>query len=200
MENLWEATSRATRYMKAIYSRCVRMTDDEWLEFMDEVELLAVRQFLNVKIRGRQYRRDQPFFNNVFSCVMSTFARKLNLYLKFIIKPKINSLEHLNDAHSMIVTNGEFEWHSHNDWQDLQRYTASGLPRYMNVYDNGINARKNLRHWLQRRTDSGFVRSEDEGDFWTYLEACDEFDITVNRNSRVYRNSMELENEKLRRF
>lgn len=189
MENLFSAAKFAAGFFKRSYKRKVVLTADEWDEVMDDVVLCAVRQFLTRKLGPHgNYCREHSFYLNVYSCVLSIFQDRLDYYFK-VIKQKIQSIDRILDANrkSFVCApvngfeTGPGELHRNEKLMNIP------MPRYTDDNDTRGKAQSNLRCWMNRSTHDTFCKYEDEEDYWSYVEACEELGIPVDKNAPLYR-------------
>lgn len=168
MENLFDACRVATYFMRQKYSSKLKLTKDEWDELSLDVELAAVRQFLSSKIGKHNYCREVSFYNNCLSCVMSEWSACVRRFLDRI-KVNIDNVDKLDpEARQSLVD------------------SARNL-RYITLHDGRAGAQSNLRSMMSRSTNESYLKKEDEDDFWSYLECCEEFGITPNKNAPLYK-------------
>lgn len=189
MENLFSAATFAAGFFKRSFRRKVMLTPDEWAEVMDDVVLCAVRQFLTRKLGPHgNYCHEHSFYVNVYSCVLSVFQDRLDYYLK-VIKQKIQSIDRILDANRKNFVcapvngfeTGPGELHRNEKLMNMP------MPRYTTDTDTRSKAQSNLSCWMNRSTHDTFCKYEDEDDYWSYVEACEELGIPVDENAPLYR-------------
>lgn len=169
MENLFDACRVAALAHKGHYAQKVVLMKDEWDDILDTAILHAVELFLDSKIRRHTYCHEVSFFTNVWSCVWSCFNCELNKYVKNVVKRKINSLDRLEP--------------------DTAQYLANTArpPIYTTTKFDYKGAQSNLRTWLKRSTNEAYLQREDEDDFWSYMDACEEYGLTPDKNAPLYK-------------
>ena len=190
MENLFSAATFAAGLFKRSFKRKVLLTTDEWDEVMDDVVLCAVRQFLTRKLGpDGNYCREHSFYLNVHSCVLSIFQDRLDYYMNNVVKKKIQSLDRIMDATRKSFvgapSNG-FDIGPGELYQN-EKLMNMPMPRYTADNDTRAKAQSNLRCWKNRSTHENFCKYEDEDDYWSYVEACEELGIPVDENAPLYR-------------
>lgn len=195
MWNLFDACRVATLAIRAKYVRKVKMTRDEWNELADIVILHAVNLFMESKIRGKTYCHNVSFLTNAWSCVWSCFYQEMNKYIKNVNARKALSIDHLKETKESIDA-GEFTQIKARA-NFIEQLMATPMPRYCSDKGDRNIAQANLRTWLKRSTHSTFAKSEDEDDFWSYLESCEELGIPVNKESRLYIRGRDIVKEKV---
>lgn len=172
MWNLFDACRVAALYLRRQAIKKVNLSHDEWDEFYDEVLLKAVTHFLEYKIKRKTYCHEVSFFNNCFSSVWGAFQTTLDSYLNNVVKRKLNSIDHME------LTRESRDW-----------LLNTPLPRYKGEHGDNItsNAQRNLRLWKNRSMSPTYLNAEDENDFMSYLECCEEYGITPNEKAPLYR-------------
>lgn len=168
MENLFDACRVATYFMRQKYASKLKLTKDEWAELSLDVELAAVRQFLSSKIGKHNYCREVSFYNNCLSCVMSEWSGCVRRFLGRI-KVGIDNMDKLEPEVRQSLVD-----------------SARNL-RYITLHDGVAGAQSNLRSMLNRSTNESYLKKEDEDDFWSYLECCEEFGIEPDKNTPLYK-------------
>lgn len=190
MENLFDAATVAARSFRGAFASKVTLTGEEWNELCDDVVLSAVCQFLNNKVHGGGYCHEVSFYNNVFSCVMSHFNKKLDRYLNNVVKRKIQSLDGFEGVARNAVARRRQQMSDDplsSTYSAAERLKDKPMPRYVSPYDGKAKAMKNLKSWLGRCPNESFFAIEDEDDFWSYIESCEELGIEPDKNSPLYK-------------
>lgn len=167
-ENLWSAARFAANGFYIKYRKAgVRLTSEEWQEALETIVLSAVQRFMNM-LHNKSYNFNYSFYHNVRACVWSVFFLRLNYYINYVVKRKINSLDKLDP--------------------EVSQHLIDSTPTPKYVSDNGERKRamNNLKSWQSNCEHASHLKSEWEWDFWMYLESCDATGIPVNKQSPVY--------------
>lgn len=170
MWNVWDACKVAALFLRSKAMKKVKLSYDEWAEVYDTVLLKAVTHFLEYKIRRKTYCHEVSFFTNCFSSVWGVFQRELDMYLNHVVKRKINSVDHME------LTREAREW-----------VMNTPLPRYKDKHTIKANVRRHMKLWKARSMNQSYLNAEDEDDFMSYLECCEEFGIEPNKNAPLYK-------------
>lgn len=176
MENLFSAARFATLAFKSQAVKAgVVLTKEEWDELIDDVMVRAVDMFIERKVIGRTYNRRFSFFHNVRSCVWSQFGNTLTGHLGNI-KDKIMSVDRL-------------------DHDLYERALENAKPRRYLAYRERGFAQQNLRAWRSWTRNEAHLKYEDAEDFFSYLEACEETDLPIKKDTPLYRRGREVTGE-----
>ena len=176
MENLFSAARFATLGFKSRAAKAgVVLTKEEWDELIDDVVVRAVDMFVTRKVKMHQYEKKVSFFNNVRSCVWSQFGNTLTGHLGNI-KDKIMSVDRL-------------------DHDLYERALENAKPRRYLAYRERGFAQQNLRAWRSWTRNEAHLKYEDAEDFFSYLEACEETDLPIKKDTPLYRRGREVTGE-----
>ena len=167
-ENLWSAAMFAAHGFRIKYCRAgVKLTQEEWKEALEQIALAAVERFMNM-LHNNRYCKEYSFYNNVRACVWSVFYLRLNYYMNYVVKRKINSLDRLDT--------------------ETASYLIDSTPRPKYISDNSERqtAMSNLRAWRSKSDHVSHLKSEWEYQYWLYVESCEETGIPVNKYNPMY--------------
>ena len=144
-ENLWDAVGVAVGFLCAQYMKKVRMTTDEWREFMQIVKYGSVKSFLKNKVgENSSYSKEHSFYQNVYSVVFSRFYRDLFYFQKQFVKPKMSSYDRLKEM-------------SLDSESDTMIYDSMKMPTYTRQGEFS-QARQDLESWKRQSTHANAVK------------------------------------------
>lgn len=173
MENLFSAAYTAAKWFRfRAGKRGLVLDDAEWDEVIDSVVLFSVGRFLS-KLRNGNYNRKHSFYLNVWSCVWSVFYSRVDQYLRHVLQKKINSLDKMDPAVAQHF----------KDTRPMPRPASKS---------ESVYAHENLMVWLTRSTHSTFLKHEDEDDFYSYLEACEELGMEPDKKAPLYKRGVDI--------
>lgn len=173
MENLFSAASYAAEWFKhRSIKKGLTLTCDEWAEVIDEIIFISVKRFLT-KLKSGGYRRDFSFYLNIRSCVYSVFYNKVNQYITHVVLKKICSLDRMDPVKAQYLKD------------------SRPMPRAASKSEM-LTARQNLKSWQERHMHENYLVQEDSDDFWSYVEACADYDIAPNKNAPLYKRGRDL--------
>lgn len=167
-ENLWSCVHANTMaYRNRAAAHGLTLTYNEWAEAIAEVDMAAVRFFMQM-LKDKRYDRRFSFYLNVRSAVHHVFYITVNTYLEKYVKPLMNSYD------------------KHADGKRAYILDHARVLRYVADVSEANNARASLQVWLRTPDNMHHVNHERVMEFWDYCESCMENDIQVNKNSMVY--------------
>lgn len=167
-ENLWDCVRvNVMAYRTKAVAHGLKLTYDEWEEAISDVTMAAVRRFMS-KLRKGLYDRNFSFFLNVRSCVRSVFYSTISMYIKYYVKPRINSYNRLEPEKVEFMVN------------------RSRVPFYVEHKDERTRAISNLHTWMSGSEHSGHTVNEQINDYWDAVEACMETGLPMDESSLDY--------------
>lgn len=168
-ENLWDACQVATYFFRQKYSSKLKLNKHEWEELNNNVVLAAVKQFMEQRIRNHQYCHETSFYFNCFACVMSNWPSEVKKLLNNI-KQRMDNLDNLEP-----------------DKRRATIDTARPVFYLNHSAGNAYSAKHNLRTWMNRSCHEAFCAHEDEDDYWSYVESCEDLGIPINEKAPLFK-------------
>ena len=167
-ENLWDCVRvNVMAYRTKAVAHGLKLTYDEWEEAISDVTMVAVRRFMT-RLRKGLYDRNFSFFLNVRSCVRSVFYNTISTYIKYYVKPRINSYDRLESEKIEHMVN------------------RNRVPFYVEHKDERTRAISNLHTWMSGSEHSGHTLNEQINDYWDAVEAHIETGIPMDETSLDY--------------